>query len=180
MTLVALLSVCAMVLGFCGIMPQLVRMVRARSAGGRAPLGWAMGMAAHMAMAYVNFFGFHSSLLGASSLTAGSLCGVAIVLIRVVGRRAEPAVAATPLPALDQMATGESPSRLRRPAQATRCAGRCGLESFGSERVARGGVAITAPALESRAALSRRAVRERVGIDLPAGLPLHAVIADRV
>ena len=107
MTLVALLSVCAMVLGFCGIMPQLVRMVRARSAGGRAPLGWAMGMAAHMAMAYVNFFGFHSSLLGASSLTAGSLCGVAIVLIRVVGRRAEPAVAATPLPALDQMATGE-------------------------------------------------------------------------
>jgi hypothetical protein len=81
MTLVTLLSTIAMLLGLGGILPQLVRMVRSRSAGGQAPLGWGMGCAAHASMAYVNFFGFDSLLLSASNLVAGTLCAIAIVLI---------------------------------------------------------------------------------------------------
>ena len=70
MTLVTILSTCAMLLGLGGILPQLVRMVRSRSASGQAPLGWGLGCAAHASMAYVNFFGFGSLLLSASNVVA--------------------------------------------------------------------------------------------------------------
>jgi hypothetical protein len=103
MTLVTLLSTLAMLLGLGGILPQLGRMLRSRSAGGQAPLGWAMGCAAHASMAYVNFFGFHSVLLSASNVVAGSLCAAAIVLIATLGRD-EPA---RPAFAFDDMPTGE-------------------------------------------------------------------------
>lgn len=101
MTLVTILSTCAMLLGLGGILPQLARMVRSRSAGGQAAAGWAMGCAAHASMAYVNFFGFHSLLLSASNVVAGSLCATAIVLITTLGRRATPAFA------FDDLATHE-------------------------------------------------------------------------
>ena len=81
MTLTALLSTCAMVMGLGGIVPQLVRMVRTRSAGGQALIGWGLGTAAHASMTYVNLVGFHSVVLGAYSITAGSLCAVAMALI---------------------------------------------------------------------------------------------------
>jgi hypothetical protein len=103
MTLVTILSTLAMLLGLGGILPQLVRMVRSRSAGGQAPLGWGMGCAAHAAMAYVNFFGFHSVLLSASNLIAGSLCATAIVLIAMLSRGAP----ARPALALDELPTHE-------------------------------------------------------------------------
>ena len=70
MTLVTFLSTVAMVLGLGGILPQLGKMIRSRSAGGQAVAGWGMGCAAHASMAYVNFFGFHSMLLSASNLIA--------------------------------------------------------------------------------------------------------------
>jgi len=103
MTLVTLLSTCAMLLGLGGILPQLARMVRTRSAGGQAALGWAMGGAAHASMAYVNFFGFHSVLLSASNVIAGSLCATAITLIVTLGRRRAP----VPAIALDELQTQE-------------------------------------------------------------------------
>jgi hypothetical protein len=103
MTLVTLLSTCAMLLGLGGILPQLVRMVRSRSAGGQAPLGWGMGCAAHASMAYVNFFGFDSLLLSASNLVAGSLCATAILLITTLRDHAP---AAVPV-AVDDMPTQE-------------------------------------------------------------------------
>ena len=103
MTLVTILSTCAMLLGLGGILPQLWRMVRTRSAGGQAPLGWGMGCAAHASMAYVNFFGFHSVLLSASNVLAGSLCAIAIALIATVGRRAAP----SPAIVLDELPTRE-------------------------------------------------------------------------
>jgi len=104
MTLVTILSTCAMLLGLGGIVPQLARMVRARSAGGQAPLGWGMGCAAHASMAYVNFFGFHSVLLSASNVVAGSLCATAIVLITTLGRRRS---GPAPAFAFDEMPTHE-------------------------------------------------------------------------
>jgi hypothetical protein len=103
MTLVTLLSTCAMLLGLGGILPQLVRMIRSRSASGQAPLGWAMGGAAHASMAYVNFFGFDSLLLSASNLVAGSLCATAILLITMLRDRA---TAAAPV-VVDDMPTHE-------------------------------------------------------------------------
>jgi hypothetical protein len=105
MTLVTALSTCAMLLGLGGILPQLLRMVRSRSAGGQAPLGWAMGCAAHGSMAYVNFFGFHSVLLSASNLVAGTLCATAIALITLLREQTQ-----TPAPAplvVDDMPTQE-------------------------------------------------------------------------
>jgi hypothetical protein len=106
MTLVTLLSTLAMILGLGGILPQLGKMIRSRSAGGQAVLGWGMGCAAHASMAYVNFFGFHSTLLSASNVIAGSLCGFAIVLITTLGRRATTAAPA-PAFAFDDMPTHE-------------------------------------------------------------------------
>ena len=104
MTLTALLSTCAMVMGLGGIVPQLTRMVRTRSAGGQALVGWGLGTAAHASMTYVNLVGFHSMVLGAYSITAGSLCAVAMVLIAALRRRGE---AATPALAVDELATHE-------------------------------------------------------------------------
>jgi hypothetical protein len=100
MTLVTFLSTCAILLGLGGIVPQLARMVRSRSAGGQAPLGWGLGLAAHMSMAYVNLVGFHSALLSASNLLAGSLCATAIALITTLRRRgdAPPALVVDDLP----------------------------------------------------------------------------------
>jgi hypothetical protein len=101
---VTVLSTLAMLLGLGGILPQLGKMIRSRSAGGQAVLGWGMGCAAHVSMAYVNFFGFHSVLLSTSNVIAGSLCGVAIVLITTLGRQAAPAA---PAFAFDDMPTHE-------------------------------------------------------------------------
>jgi hypothetical protein len=103
MTLVTLLSTCAMLLGLGGILPQLVRMVRSRSASGQAPLGWGMGCAAHASMAYVNFFGFDSLLLSASNLLAGTLCAIAILLITALRDR----TAAAPPVVVDELPTQE-------------------------------------------------------------------------
>jgi hypothetical protein len=105
MTLVTFLSTVAMVLGLGGILPQLGKMIRSRSAGGQAVAGWGMGCAAHASMAYVNFFGFHSVLLSASNLIAGSLCVTAIVLITTLGRRS--VAASAPAIALDDLPTQE-------------------------------------------------------------------------
>jgi hypothetical protein len=105
MTLVTLLSTCAVLLGFGGILPQLVRMVRSRSAGGQAPLGWGMSCGAYAAMAYVNFFGFDSVLLSVSNVVAGSLCAAAILLITLLRNRT-PAQAPAPL-VVDDLPTQE-------------------------------------------------------------------------
>jgi hypothetical protein len=122
MTLVTILSTTAMILGLGGILPQLARMIRSRSAGGQAVLGWGMGGAAHASMAYVNFFGFHSVLLSASNVIALSLCGTAIVLITMLGRRGAPAA---PALVLDDLPTQEFAALraavLARDAQARTC-----------------------------------------------------------
>jgi hypothetical protein len=104
MTIVTLLSTCAMALGLGGIVPQLVRMVRSRSAAGQAPLGWVMGMAAHLSMAYVNAVAFKAVLLSASNMIAGTLCALAIALISVLRRRPQ---ASRPELALDELPTHE-------------------------------------------------------------------------
>jgi hypothetical protein len=95
-TLVTFLSTVAMALGLGGIVPQLVRMVQTRSAAGQSPLGWAMGLAANLSMAYVNGMAFSAVLLCASNLAAGALCACAVGLVVVLGRRSP-----QPEPSLD-------------------------------------------------------------------------------
>ena len=91
MKLITFLSLFAMLLGLAGGVPQIVRMLSARSAAGQSPSGWAMGMACNMAMAYVNLVGLHATLLAASNLLSMTLCGVAITLIVRLEDRRPPA-----------------------------------------------------------------------------------------
>jgi hypothetical protein len=81
MTLATLLSSFAMILSIGGIVPQLLRMARARSSAGQSPLGWAMGVAANASMAYVNGVAFGSALLLSSSVASGALCLAALTLV---------------------------------------------------------------------------------------------------
>lgn len=97
MTYITLISTVAMLLGLGGIVPQIFRMARARSAAGQSAIGWFMCMGAQLSMAYLNGLVFGAPLLTASNLTAATLCAIALVLIGVMGRRAPAgATAATP------------------------------------------------------------------------------------
>jgi hypothetical protein len=97
MTYITLISTVAMLLGLGGIVPQIFRMARARSAAGQSAIGWFMCMGAQLSMAYLNGLVFGAPLLTASNLTAATLCAIALVLIGVMGRRAPAgAIAATP------------------------------------------------------------------------------------
>jgi hypothetical protein len=83
-----LVSTFAMLLGLGAIVPQIVRMIRARSAAGQSPMGWSMGLGAHLSMAYVNATAFHAVVLTASNVMAGSLCALSLALILTMARRA--------------------------------------------------------------------------------------------
>jgi hypothetical protein len=107
MSYVTLISTAAMLLGLGGIVPQIVRMARARSAAGQSAIGWLMCMGAQLSMAYLNGFVFGAPLLTGSNLTAATLCAIALVLIAIMGRRS-PAPASAPATAdLVDLATQE-------------------------------------------------------------------------
>lgn len=90
MSVVTVLSALAMALGLAGALPQIARMMRARSAAGQSAVGWGMGVATNASMAYVNFFGFHAPMLTLSNLLSGALCAAAIVLIVRLGEGEPP------------------------------------------------------------------------------------------
>jgi hypothetical protein len=102
-SIVTLLSTAGMALGLAGIVPQIVRMMRARSAGGQSPVGWGMALAANTAMGYVNLTAFGAMLLVTYNVIAGSLCGIAMLLVVRYGRRRAPLT----LPPLEQLRTQE-------------------------------------------------------------------------
>jgi hypothetical protein len=95
MSLTTLVSSFAMLLGLGAIVPQIVRMIRARSAAGQSPMGWSMGLGAHLSMAYVNATAFQAVVLTTSNLMAASLCALSLALILTMARRA-PAAAEPP------------------------------------------------------------------------------------
>src|SRR3712207_3674375 len=103
MTLITLLSAAGMALGLGGIVPQIVRMARARSAGGQSPIGWAMALAANSTMAYVNYTAFGALIVTTWGWLAALLCATALILVTPLGRR-RPALS---LPPLEQLATQE-------------------------------------------------------------------------
>jgi hypothetical protein len=103
MTVITLVSAAGMALGLGGIVPQIVRMARTRSAAGQSLSGWVMCLAANSAMAYVNGVAFGAMILAVSNLTAVALCAIAVLLIVTLGRRPTP----MSLPPLEQLRTQE-------------------------------------------------------------------------
>ena len=81
MTLITILSAAGMALGLGGIIPQIIRMARARSAAGQSPAGWVMCLAANSALAYVNITAFGAFVLATSNIVAALLSGVAAILV---------------------------------------------------------------------------------------------------
>ena len=70
-----------MAVGLAASLPQILRMMTARSAGGQSVVGWSMGCVTNVSMAYVNFFGFHATALTVSNIVSASLCVAAVMLI---------------------------------------------------------------------------------------------------
>ncbi len=103
MTLISLLSAFATVLGLSGAIPQIIRMVRARSAAGQSPVGWLMGGLCHACMVYVNAVGHHATLLAVGNVVTLALCTTAVaVIVSLRGRSRTPS--ATPAPAEELVA----------------------------------------------------------------------------
>lgn len=81
-TLITTLSMFADVIGVTGIVPQLVTMLRTRSASGQSPLGWSLGITANLALAFVNALGYHALLLAAGNVLSLAGCLTAVYLVR--------------------------------------------------------------------------------------------------
>lgn len=81
MNSISLISSIAMAVGLAASLPQIVRMLSTRSAGGQSVVGWGMGFLTNVSMGYVNFFGFHATALTISNAFSALLCVTAMVLI---------------------------------------------------------------------------------------------------
>jgi hypothetical protein len=93
MSLLPIASSAAIVIGLCAALPQLAAMVRARSAAGQSSLGWSLGAFVNLLMAYVNFAGYHATVLAAGNVASLALCLVAVGLVLRFGTGADAAVA---------------------------------------------------------------------------------------
>jgi hypothetical protein len=91
MSLLAFFSTTAIVIGLCAAVPQLAAMVRARSAAGQSSLGWALGASVNLMMSYVNFVGYHATVLAVGNVTSVALCVVAVGLVLRFGTTTAPA-----------------------------------------------------------------------------------------
>lgn len=78
---ISIASTLAMALGLAAALPQLTQMLKERSSDGQSMLGWAMGLATNVSMAYVNLAGFGAKALMASNLLSATLCAIAMLLI---------------------------------------------------------------------------------------------------
>lgn len=92
MTLLSLISTFAIVLGLAGVVPQIVAMVRRRSAAGQSPLGWLLGVTVNVLMSYVNLVGYGAEALAVGNACGGMLCVVALGCAVRLPRAVEPTV----------------------------------------------------------------------------------------
>ncbi|QEC49065.1 hypothetical protein FSW04_16775 [Baekduia soli] len=102
MTLLALCSSAAIVIGLGAALPQLAAMLRSRSAAGQSTLGWCLGALVNSLMAYVNLAGYHAVALAAGNVASVAICLAAVGLVLRFGDRAP-----GPAPAVDGLATSE-------------------------------------------------------------------------
>ncbi|MCW3004738.1 MAG: hypothetical protein JWQ20_4036 [Conexibacter sp.] len=75
----------AIVIGLCAALPQLAAMVRARSAAGQSSLGWSLGAFVNGLMSYVNFAGYHATVLAVGNVASLMICVVAVGLVARFG-----------------------------------------------------------------------------------------------
>ena len=95
MSLVSIASSIAIVLGFSGTLPHIAMMLRTRSAGGQAPLGWIFGITVNVMTGYVNLFGIGATLLGVGNVLSGTCNAIALALVLRFGSGGAPAAAPT-------------------------------------------------------------------------------------
>lgn len=74
-------SLLAVLVGVIGIVPQLVTMLKTRSASGQSMLGWGLCFAANLGLGFVNALGYHAVLLAIGDALSMSGCVVAVFLI---------------------------------------------------------------------------------------------------
>jgi hypothetical protein len=75
------ISMLAAMIGFSGIVPQLVTMLRNRSSRGQSMLGWSLGFTANLSLAFVNAFGNHAPALAIGNVLSFSGCLTAVLLV---------------------------------------------------------------------------------------------------
>lgn len=85
------ISLLAVMIGVTGIVPQLVTMLRNRSSNGQSQLGWALGFAANLALAFVNASGNHAAVLAIGNVLSLSGCLAAMYLVWRFPAQPEPA-----------------------------------------------------------------------------------------
>jgi uncharacterized BrkB/YihY/UPF0761 family membrane protein len=91
LSLLALCSTIAIVIGLFAALPQLAAMVRARSAAGQSSLGWTLGAFVNGLMAYVNFAGYHATVLAVGNVVSVVICLIAVGLVVRFGAHAHAA-----------------------------------------------------------------------------------------
>jgi hypothetical protein len=79
-TLITTISMLAVVVGITGIVPQLVTMLKTRSAAGQSPLGWSLALTANLGLAFVNGFGYQAPVLAAGNVLSLTGCLTAVWL----------------------------------------------------------------------------------------------------
>jgi hypothetical protein len=87
MSLLAVFSTTAIVIGLAAVLPQLTTMYRARSAAGQSALGWSLGAFVNGLMAYVNFVGYGAVVLALGNTLSVGLCLTAVGLVARFGTR---------------------------------------------------------------------------------------------
>jgi hypothetical protein len=97
MSLLALFSSTAIVIGLCAALPQLAAMLRARSAAGQSSLGWTLGALVNGLMSYVNFAGYHATVLAAGNVASLVICLIAVGLVARFGGATAPATSIVPV-----------------------------------------------------------------------------------
>ena len=75
------ISMLAVLIGVTGIVPQIVTILRNRSANGQSKLGWSLAFTANFALAFVNAFN-HAPVLAVGN--ALSFCG-ALTAVFLIG-----------------------------------------------------------------------------------------------
>jgi hypothetical protein len=88
MSLLPIFSSTAIVIGLCAALPQLAAMLRARSAAGQSSLGWTLGALVNVLMAYVNYVGYHATVLAAGNVASVAICLTAVALVLRFGTAA--------------------------------------------------------------------------------------------
>ena len=104
--LITTISLLAVLVGVTGIVPQLVTMLRTKSASGQSRLGWGLCFAANLGLGVVNAFGYHAVLLSVGDALSMSGCVAAVFLIRRYAAADLP-VAAAPVLTVADMHTQE-------------------------------------------------------------------------